>query len=128
MPFARALQVFVPAHRYLARPHRAAFPAALYLVLAAADLFFSLVAFSHGVPEGNPFMAWLLVRGMFVPGKIGVSLLVAALMVIVHGGAGRWRGVVWGGVALMGVTVAFHLWALPQFTGRPLIGIAVNKR
>ena len=69
----------IPSDR-LTRPHQAAFPAALYLILASADLIFSLVAFALGVAEGNPFMAWLLAQGFFVPGKILVSLMVAALM------------------------------------------------
>lgn len=105
---------------HLVQPHRAAFPAALYLIFATADMLFSLIAFSYGIAEGNPFMAWLLARGVFVPGKIMVSLLVAGLMLIVYGCSRRWCGVVWGGVTVMGAVVGFHLWALPQLLGRPL--------
>jgi hypothetical protein len=102
----------IPSDR-LTRPHQAAFPAALYLILAAADLIFSLVAFNLGVPEGNPFMAWLLARGLFVPGKIGISLLIVLLMLAVYGGTHRWRWLAWGAVGIMMPVVGFHLWALP---------------
>ena len=58
-------------------------------------------------------MAWLLARGLFVPGKIGMSLLVALLMLGIYGAAGRWRWVVWGAVIVMMPVVGLHLWALP---------------
>ena len=107
----------------LVRPHRRAwFPAALYLLFALADLFFSLIAFRFGVAEGNPFMAWLVLHGLFVPGKIMLTLLVTGLMVIVYSAARRWRWTVWSGVGLMGFVVAYHLWALPRVMGLP--GIA----
>jgi hypothetical protein len=105
------------AVRELTRPHRAAFPVALYLVFAAADLVFSLFAFSHGVAEGNPAMAWLLGHGLFIPGKILLSLAVAALMMVVYTASRRWWWAVWGAVTLMGVVVVYHVWALPQLGG-----------
>ena len=98
---------------YLGLPHEGAFPAALYLLFAALDLLFSLVAFSLGIMEGNPFMAWLLQHGLFVSGKIALSLAMAVLMLVIHAQSRRWRWVVWGGVGMMGSVVAFHLWALP---------------
>lgn len=107
----------VPQH--LSRPHQAAFPAALYLIFAAADLVFSLLAFSLGIAEGNPFMAWLLEMGVFISGKIVLSLLVAALMLVVYARAARWRWVIWSGVGIMGAVTAFHLWALPQIVAHP---------
>ena len=104
------------AVRDLARPHRAAFPVALYLIFAAADLFFSMLAFSHGVGEGNPAMAWLLERGLFVPGKVCLSLAVATLMIVVYSSSRRWGWAVWGSVTVMGVVVVYHVWALPQLS------------
>jgi len=107
----------IDAVRSLARPHRAAFPVALYLVFAAADLIFSLCAFSHGVAEGNPVMAWLLAHGLFIPGKIILSMAVAALMMVVYAASRRWWWAVWGAVTLMGTVVIYHVWALPQLGG-----------
>jgi len=104
------------AVRDLARPHRAAFPVALYLIFAAADLFFSLLAFSHGVGEGNPAMAWLLAHGLFVPGKICLSLVVAMLMMVVYNASRRWWWAVWGSVTVMAMVVLYHVWALPQLS------------
>ena len=103
----------------LSWPFRAAVPAVLYLVLAAADLLFSLVAFSYGIAEGNPFMAWLLERGLFVPGKIALSLLVAGLMLAVYTRSPRWGWVAWGGVTVMTGVLALHLWALPRLLPPP---------
>lgn len=99
-------------NRSLNRAHGAAFPAALYLILSSMDLLFSLVAFSHGVGEANPFMAWLVTVGLFIPGKIAVSCLVAGLMLTVHSHATRWSWVAWGGVAVMGAVTLFHVWGL----------------
>ena len=110
-PAARTL------HQRLNRPHRAAFAASLYLIFGIADLLFSLVAFSYGIPEGNPVMAWFLDAGLFLPAKIGLSLLVAVLMLVVYGRAERWRWVAWGGVGVMGAVVGFHLLALPRIAG-----------
>jgi hypothetical protein len=103
--------------RDLARPHRAAFPVALYLIFAAADLIFSLCAFSHGVAEGNPAMAWLLDHDLFIPGKIVLSLIVSVLMMVVYTASRRWWWAVWGAVTLMGAVVVYHVWALPQVGG-----------
>lgn len=113
------LQRHVVAPRY-----RAAFPVSLYLIFAAADLFFSLVAFSYGVAEGNPVMAWLLRQGLFVPGKVLLSLVVAAIMTVVYSASRRWHWAVWGGVAMTGAVVAYHLWAIPHVTGLHLFAIA----
>jgi hypothetical protein len=106
-------------HPVEAPQRRAAFPVSLYVMFSAADLVFSLMAFSLGVAEGNPFMAWLLKQGVFLPGKIGVTVLVAALMLVVYVRARRGRSVVWGGVWLMAGVVAFHLWALPTLLHVP---------
>jgi hypothetical protein len=108
------------ARALLARPHSSSwFPASLYLLFGLADLFFSLMAFQFGVAEGNPFMAWLVTHGVFVPGKILISLLVTGLMVVVYSAARRWRWTVWSGVALMGGVVLYHMWALPRLAGLP---------
>ena len=112
----------VTARELLARPHRSSwFPASLYLLFGFADLFFSLMAFQFGVAEGNPFMAWLVANGLFVPGKILLSFLVTGLMVVVYSAAKRWRWTVWSGVALMGGVVLYHMWALPRIAGLPTV-------
>jgi len=107
----------IAAVRTLARPHPAALPVSLYLMFAAADLVFSLFAFSHGVAEGNPVMAWLLAEGLFIPGKIAISLVVAALMLVVYNASRRWWWAIWGSVVLMGAVVVYHAWAIPQLGG-----------
>jgi hypothetical protein len=106
-------------HPVEAPQRRAAFPISLYVTLSGADLVFSLIAFSLGIAEGNPFMAWLLKHGLFLPGKIGVTLLVAGLMLVVYVRARRGRSVVWAGVWVMASVVALHLWALPRLLHMP---------
>src|SRR5579883_1285231 len=64
-----AIGLAIPQQRAARCEPRPTFPVTLYLVFAAGDLLFSLIAFSHGVAEANPVMAWLLRAGYFVPGK-----------------------------------------------------------
>ncbi|MES2461709.1 MAG: DUF5658 family protein [Armatimonadota bacterium] len=104
----------------LAKADRASwFPAALYFLFGMADLFFSLMAFQFGVAEGNPFMAWLVTHGLFVPGKILLSFVVTGLMVVVYSATKRFRWTVWSGVTLMAGVVAYHMWALPRIAHLP---------
>jgi len=62
----------------------APFLAVLYLAFGVADLLFSLTAFQLGVPEGNPFLKWMQAQGLFVPAKLGVTVIAAGLMVWLH--------------------------------------------
>ncbi|MGC4047861.1 MAG: DUF5658 family protein [Armatimonas sp.] len=91
-----------------------ALPAALFLFLSAGDLLFSLRAFSLGYQEGNPFLAFLLDKGLFLPGKILLSLVLAAIMMVILRATKRYAGVVWGGVALMVGVNAIHVAALSR--------------
>lgn len=92
----------------------AALPVALYLVFALGDLLCSEVAFAYGIAEGNPFMNWLLRMGLFVPGKILLSVVVAGVMAAAYRMSLRARVASWCGVAVTGAVVVYHLWALPQ--------------
>lgn len=112
-----------PIAESLTRPIPGGFAAALYLVFSVADLLFSLVAFSYGVAEGNPAMAWLLERGVFIQGKIALTLLVAGLMMVIYAASRRYRWTVWSGVGVMAAVVAYHLWAIPRLTGGSLPGL-----
>ncbi len=83
------------------------FVAALYVAFGLGDLIFSLAAFRLGVPEANPLLRWACLHGCFVPAKIGLTLLVAALIDLLYG-VNRVRTLCWGAVALMAVVDAFH--------------------
>lgn len=111
-----------PLHSNLPRPSIACLiGAALYLLFSIADLVFSRVAFAYGIAEGNPVMASLVEVGLFVPGKIAISLLVTGLMIVVYTASRRWQWTTWAGVLLMGGVVGYHLWALPKVTGTDLV-------
>lgn len=121
---ARVAAPLRPAARIAALP--ALLPAFLYLAFSAADMGFSLSAFSLGVAEANPFLAVLVARGYFVPGKVLLSLIVAALMVVIYTASRRWRWTVWGGVGVMAAVVAFHVWALPRLTDDGLLTLLLG--
>lgn len=59
-------------------------------------------------------MAWLVAMNWFIPGKIAISLVVVALMIVVCGHSARWRWVAWTGVWVMCGVLGLHLWALPR--------------
>ncbi|MBN1458102.1 MAG: hypothetical protein JXA57_01105 [Armatimonadetes bacterium] len=85
--------------------------ALVYVGLGLADMFFSLTAFVNGVPEANPVMAWLLAKGLFIPGKLLLTGLVAALIAASYR-MEQARPVAW---AALGVTAAvnlYHVWGL----------------
>lgn len=91
-----------------------ALPAVLFLCLSFGDMFFSLHAFSLGYAEGNPFMAYLLERGLFMPGKALLSVVLAGLMLVILKATKRYTGVVWGGVVFMLGVNAFHMASLSR--------------
>lgn len=88
-----------------------AFVALAYAAFGLSDMILSLTAFAQGVPEANPVMAWLLHHGVFVPGKIALTALVAVLI----GWSYRIEAVrpaAWGAVLVtFGVNV-YHIWGL----------------
>jgi hypothetical protein len=85
--------------------------AAAYAFLGVADMGLSSVAFVLGVREANPMLAWMAAHGLFVPAKLLLTGLIAALMVWVYA-HGRARPIIWGAVLLMGVVDVYHIWGL----------------
>lgn len=84
-----------------------AFVALLYVSLGLADLLCSLAAFSLGFGEANPVLAWLGRHGMFVPGKIALTILVAGLISLLYNRRPA-RVVAWSGVLAMVAVNAYH--------------------
>jgi hypothetical protein len=83
----------------------------LYVVFSMGDMALSSIAFSLGVGEANPLLAWLAAHSMFVPAKIGLTALVAGLM--------HWfyprpygRGLACFVVVLMLGLLIYHYWGL----------------
>jgi len=98
------------------RPN-AAFVALLYLMLGLADLGFSLLAFRLGVVEANPLLAWMETRGLFIPAKLVLTGVAAALIAVLYS-RNRVRPVCWVAVALMAVVDAYHVLGLSAQAGR----------
>jgi hypothetical protein len=82
--------------------------AILYLVLGTTDLVLSLAAFHLGVAEGNPVLAFMARRGLFIPAKVALTVLAAGLIAVVYRNP-RARLLCWGGVALMALVDAYHI-------------------
>jgi hypothetical protein len=57
---------------------------AIYFVCGLSDGALSILAFSTGATEVNPFMAWALGQGWFVPAKVAVTFLVTLLMLVLR--------------------------------------------
>ena len=89
----------------------AVFVALLYLVLGLADLIFSLLAFRLGVLEGNPFLAWMEIHGVFVPAKLLLTGLAAFLLAALYS-RNRARALCWGVILAMAAVDAYHVVAL----------------
>ena len=89
------------------------FVAALYTVLSLGDLLLSAAAFARGVPEGNPVLATLARDGLFIPGKLLLTLSAAVLIAALYSRA-RARPVAWSGVMVMASVDIYHVWALSQ--------------
>jgi hypothetical protein len=84
-----------------------------YMVLSMADMACSLFAFSVGVPEMNPLLAWMAERGCFVPAKVGLSAVVGAMMVWMYG-VRRGRVACWGAVIVMAGVNVYHVWGFSK--------------
>jgi hypothetical protein len=85
--------------------------AGIYAVLDLADMGFSSVAFMLGIGEANPAVAWLAGRGLFVPAKIGLAGLAAALIVWVYPRPCG-RRVAWAALLLRAAVDVYHVWGL----------------
>ena len=90
------------------------FVALVYSALGLTDMLLSLTAFMHGVPEANPFMAWLAAHDLFVPGKLLLTALVAALI--------GWfyprkpvQAAAWAALLFTAGVDVYHLWGLSVF-------------
>jgi hypothetical protein len=91
-----------------------AYVALAYLGFGLTDMVLSLTAFMYGVQEANPFMAWLAVHNLFIPGKLLLTALVAVLI--------GWyyhrrpvQAVAWGALLLTAAVDIYHLWGLSVF-------------
>ena len=84
------------------------FVAAVYLLLGLADLLLSLAAFRLGIVEGNPFLAHFLSRGLFIPAKLTLTVLVTLLIVKLY--THRYtRPLCWAALLLMALVDAYHV-------------------
>ena len=93
------------------------FFAAVFVVFSITDLILSLAAFAFRIPEGNPVLGWLGVRGLFVPGKLLFSLVAATLIAVLYQ-RGRIRHLAYVAIALMASVDAYHVWALNALLAR----------
>lgn len=75
--------------------------ACLYLLLGTWDLFFSLIAFSHGVPEGNPLLAYLLAHNLFVVAKASITVFISLIIVYTYDRSKAAAYVSWISVVIM---------------------------
>jgi len=85
-----------------------AFVAVLYVVFGLADLWFSLIAFRFGVPEGNPFLALMGEHGLFVPAKLALTG-VAALLISRLYYRPRVQMLCWSALLAMMAVDAYHV-------------------
>ena len=87
------------------------FVALVYSAFSMSDMIFSLTAFLQGVPEANPVMVWLIQHGLFVPGKIALTALVAVLIGWSYRIAAV-RPAAWGALLVTFCVNVYHLWGL----------------
>ena len=91
---------------------------AIYAVLGAADLAFTLAALRLGILEGNPVLAWCQQQGLLIPAKVGLvafAVVVAAYLWHRSPIVPRLMGIA---NALYGLIVLYHLWFwLPRWLG-----------
>ena len=87
------------------------FVAAVYSAFGLADLWFSLTAFRLGVAEGNPFLALMRQYGLFVPVKLGLTV-VAAILISVLYRRSRAQMLCWGALLAMAAVDIYHVFNL----------------
>ncbi len=85
--------------------------ALLYAAFSLTDLLLTRAAFSLGVGEANPLLAWLDGHGLFVPAKVALTLVAALLIGFLYS-RGRARGIAWSALLLMVSVVGYHFWGL----------------
>jgi len=88
------------------------FVALVYVVLGVADLGFSLVAFRLGISEGNPFLALMERYGLFVPTKLLLTVVAAALIGLLYPRAARVKLLCWSALMAMAAVDVYHIVSL----------------
>jgi hypothetical protein len=92
-----------------------AFVAVGYVIFSLGDMTLSSIAFVIGVPEANPVLAALADWGLFVPVKVGLTVVVAGLIGWLYP-RGQCRGVAWLAVLAMAGVNLYHLWGLSRLS------------
>ena len=87
------------------------FVAALYTAFGVTDLWLSLAAFRLGVSEGNPFLAFMGQHGLFVPAKLVLTAITAALIGFLYRRA-RAQLICWGALLVMVMVDVYHVVSL----------------
>jgi hypothetical protein len=88
----------------------------LYAAFSLADMVFSLAAFTAGVTEGNPLLAWLMPTGLFVPVKLLLTALIACLIAHFYPRKGI-QPAAWLALLLTAAVNVYHLWGLKVVSG-----------
>jgi hypothetical protein len=83
----------------------------LYAAFGLTDLLLSLAAFARGIPEANPFLAWLVPTGMFVIMKLLMTALVACLIVYFYPRRSI-QPAAWFALFITAGVDLYHLWGL----------------
>lgn len=104
----------------LNRPLSGGTVAFLYVGLSLTDMILSQAAFVLGIPEGNPFLAWLLPRGLFILGKLILTALVGILIAALHTHK-KVRFIAAAAVIIMAVVDLYHIWWLNVFLQEPAL-------
>ena len=85
--------------------------ACLYVAFSMTDLLLSHAAFVLGVAEANPVLAWVAAHGLFVPAKVLLTAVAAALIVVLHSRR-RAQHISWLALMVMGAVNVYHLLGL----------------
>ena len=92
------------------------FVASLYVAFGLTDLVLSLAAFTFGVREGNPVLAWLGQHGLFVPAKLLFTGVAAGMIAALYSRV-QVRLLAYSAVAIMAAVDIYHIHALSALLG-----------
>lgn len=90
--------------------------ALLYAALSLTDMLFSLAAFTEGVGEGNPLLAWLMPTGLFIPVKLLLTALIACLIAHFYPRKGI-QPAAWLALLVTAAVNVYHVWGLKLVSG-----------
>ena len=90
---------------------------AVLAFLQVFDLLMSLFAFSKGVQEANPVLAYALKHGFFIEAKVGLAAFIVVAAIITRKNILSRRVVFMACLIMTGVAI-FHLYHLPQLLVR----------